>query len=59
MNNPHILAQLTTRLAFESFFGRAINLANTHMISQRSGADTLTGRKDCRICSKQGDKLRR
>ena len=59
MNNPHILAQFSTHLAFESFFGRAVNLPSDLMVAQRAGPDTLSGRKDCRICSHQGDKLRR
>lgn len=58
INNPHIVAQPTTRIAFEAFFGRPLNIANLNVAS-RSGPDTLAAKKDCRICLQQGDKIRR
>lgn len=57
MNNVHIITQFTIRSAIESFFGEPINKENV-VSSKISGADTLKGRKDCRICLEEGEKLR-
>lgn len=59
MNNVYVVSQFSTRLAFESIFGRAINLPGNVMVAQKSGPDTLSGKKDCRLCLQEGDKLRR
>lgn len=59
MNNSHVISQFTTRLAIESFFGRPINIPENMIINQTSGANTLTGKRDCRVCLQSGDKLRR
>lgn len=59
MNNPKIISQFSTRLAIESFFGKAINIPINVLITNTSGADTLKGRRDCKLCLQRGDKLRR
>lgn len=59
MNNIHVISQFNTRLGIEGFFGRKIDLPSNEVIAQRSGANTLTGKKDCRLCLQGGDKLRR
>lgn len=59
MNNPHVISQGTTRLAIENFFGKTLNIPASAVVATRSGADTLTGKRDCRICLQGDDKLRR
>lgn len=58
MNNPNILKIFASRLAFESFFGRPVNIPEHMINNQRSGPDVLTGKRDCRLCI-QSEKLRR
>lgn len=59
MNNPKVISQFTTRVAVESFFGKPMNIAPNLLTMHRSGADTLTNKRDCRICLQGEDKLRR
>lgn len=59
MNNPHVISQFTTRLAVESFSARPMKIQANAIVAKRSGANTLTGKRDCRICLQGGDKLRR
>ncbi|CAD7000933.1 unnamed protein product, partial [Ceratitis capitata] len=46
MNNPKVISQFTTRVAVESFFGKPINIAPNLLTMHRSGADTLTNKRE-------------
>lgn len=59
MNNPHFINQFTTRLAVEAFFGKQISLPTNAVVGNKAGADTLTNRRDCRLCLQGDEKLRR
>lgn len=59
MRNQRVMAQFTTRLAIEAYFGRKLNLPTNAIAAQTSGADTLVSKKDCRLCLQEADKVRR
>lgn len=59
MNQISVVTQFSTQMAMVGFYGRRIDLPTNVVTEQRSGANTLTTRKDCRICRQECEKLRR